>query len=180
MREAASHGFWMSTYAPYGYKKTSGQNGAKKRPRLDLDPPADSVVRRIFDMALRGSSPLDITKALNREGIASRNGKRWLKTVMYRLLTNESYTGTLVWGATAKDGAPPVRVENAFPPSSLRRSSAESPARCGPVRRRRCIPGVLQVPTCSAVWSSARPVGRPSRPRKPRVAGTPTTSVTLC
>ena len=115
MREAASRGFWMSTYAPYGYRKASVQDGAKKRPKLELDPPADSVVRRIFDMALRGSSPLDITKALNREGIASPNGKRWLKTVMYRLLTNESYTGTLVWGATAKDGAPPVRVENAFP-----------------------------------------------------------------
>ena len=115
MREAASRGFWMSTYAPYGYRKASVQDGAKKRPKLELDPPAESVVRRIFDMALRGNSPLDITKALNREGISSPNGKRWLKTVMYRLLTNESYTGTLVWGATAKDGAPPVRVENAFP-----------------------------------------------------------------
>ena len=48
LREAASSGFWISTYSPYGYKKVQVQDGAKKRPKLDLDPPADGVVRRIF------------------------------------------------------------------------------------------------------------------------------------
>ena len=115
MREAASRGFWVSTYAPYGYRKVPVQDGAKKRPRLELDPPADSVVRRIFDMALRGNSSLDITKTLNQEGIASAYGNRWLKTTVYRILSNEAYTGTLVWGTNSKDGIPPVRVENAFP-----------------------------------------------------------------
>ena len=32
MREAASRGFWMTTYAPYGYKRVYVQDGAKKRP----------------------------------------------------------------------------------------------------------------------------------------------------
>ena len=27
MREAASRGFWMTTYAPYGYKKVHVQDG---------------------------------------------------------------------------------------------------------------------------------------------------------
>ena len=31
------------------------------------------------------------------------------------MLANEAYTGTLVWGANAKDGTPPIRIENAFP-----------------------------------------------------------------
>ncbi len=31
------------------------------------------------------------------------------------MLDHEAYTGTLVWGAKAKDGAPPVRVEDAHP-----------------------------------------------------------------
>ena len=115
MREAASRGFWMTTYAPYGYRKVSVQDGAKKRPTLELDPPADSVVRRIFDMALRGNSSLDIAKTLNREGIPSQYGKKWLKTTIYRILSNEAYTGTLVWGTNSTDGTPPVRVENAFP-----------------------------------------------------------------
>ena len=34
---------------------------------------------------------------------------------MHHILVNEAYTGTLIWGISAKDGAPPVRVEDAFP-----------------------------------------------------------------
>ena len=67
MREAASRGFWMTSYAPYGYRKVYIRDGVKKRPKLELDPPADAVVRRIFDMVLHGNSILDVTKALNKE-----------------------------------------------------------------------------------------------------------------
>ena len=96
MREAASRGFWIGTYSPYGYRKVPVQDGAKKRPKLELDPPADGVVRRIFQMALQGASTLDITKTLNKEGIASPQGSRWTKTTIHRILTNETYTGTLI------------------------------------------------------------------------------------
>ena len=115
MREAASRGFWMTTYAPYGYKRVYVQDGVKKRPKLELDPPADAVVKRIFDMVLQGRSILDVTKTLNAEGIPTTNGKKWLKTTIHTMLDHEAYTGTLVWGAKAKDGAAPVRVENAHP-----------------------------------------------------------------
>ncbi len=113
MREAATRGFWMTTYAPYGYRRVYVQDGIKKRPKLELNPPADAVVRRIFDMVLQGRSILDVTKTLNAEGIPTTNGKKWLKTTIHTMLDNEAYTGTLVWGAKARDGAPPVRVENA-------------------------------------------------------------------
>ena len=115
MREAASRGFWMTTYAPYGYRRVYVQDGAKKRPRLELNPPHDAVVRRIFDLTLQGRTTLDILKTLNAEGIPSSHGKRWTKTTVHKLLVNEAYTGTLVWGANAKDGQEPVRVEDAFP-----------------------------------------------------------------
>ena len=105
----------MSAYAPYGYKRVHVQDGPKKRPRLELDPPADAMVRRIFDMALHGKSILNITKTLNAEGIPTVNGKKWLKTTVHTMLNNEAYTGAVVWGTTAKDGQPPVRVENAHP-----------------------------------------------------------------
>ncbi len=104
-----------TTYAPYGYREVPVQDGAKKCPKLELDPPADGVVRRIFQMALQGASTLDIIKTLNREGIASPKGNRWTKTTIHRILTNETYNGTLVWGSRAKDNVPPVRVNNAFP-----------------------------------------------------------------
>ena len=115
MRESASRGFWVTSYAPYGYRRVMVQDGPKKRPKLELNPPSDAVVRRIFDMVLHGKSILDITKTLNAEGIPTTNGKKWLKTTVHAMLDNEVYAGTLVWGATAKDGAPPVRVEDAFP-----------------------------------------------------------------
>ena len=115
MREAASRGFWVSTYAPYGYRKVRVQDGAKERPKLELDPPADAVVRRVFDMVLAGRSVLDIVRTLNDEGIPTRNGGRWLKNTVHGMLTNESYSGTLVWGKRTKSKAPPVRVDGAVP-----------------------------------------------------------------
>ena len=56
LREAASMGFWMTTYAPYGYRRVHVQDGAKKRPKLELNPPYDAMARRIFEMALQGKS----------------------------------------------------------------------------------------------------------------------------
>ena len=116
MREAASRGFWVNSSVPYGYVKLYVQDGAKKRPRLEPEPPAAAVVQRMFRMAESGRSVLDITRALNDDGIASPRGKLWSKTGVHKTLTNEVYTGTLVWGTNAKDKAPPVRVENAFTP----------------------------------------------------------------
>ncbi len=115
MREAASRGFWMSAHAPFGYRRVFVQDGAKKRPKLELDTAAAPIVRRIFDMALKGKGLLEITKTLNGEGIPSPRGKTWPKNTIYVILTNEVHTGTLIWGTTAKDGAPPIRVEGAFP-----------------------------------------------------------------
>ena len=126
MREAASRGFWMTTYAPYGYKRVHVQDGAAKRPKLELNPPADAVVRRVFDMVLQGKSILDVTKTLNAEGIPTTNGKKWLKTTIHTMLSHEAYTGTLVWGAKAKDGAPPVRVEDAHPAMKNGRSTSSA------------------------------------------------------
>ena len=114
-REAASRGFWMTNTAPYGYRREYVQDGAKKRPRLALNPPDDGVVKRMFDMAASGRSLLDIAKTLDGEGIPTAKGKRWGTSSVQRFLRNEAYTGTLIWGVNAKDGHPPVRVEDAFP-----------------------------------------------------------------
>ena len=115
MREAASRGFWVNSSVPYGFRRVHVQDGAKERPKLELNPPADAVVRRIFDMVLEGKSILDITRTLNAEGICTTNGKKWAKTTINAMLYNEAYAGTVVWGIKAKDGAPPVRVEDAHP-----------------------------------------------------------------
>ena len=165
MREAASRGFWIATHAPYGYRKVYVPDGAKQRPKLELAPPADAVVRRMFAMVLHGRSLLDITKILNAEGIVSPRGKHWLKSTVHTLLGNEAYTGTLVWGANAKDGAPPVRVEGAFPaivtPEEFarvhRRLQARAPTTVHP--RRAASPyllsGLVTCATCGKALTAA-------------------------
>ena len=69
----------------------------------------------MFDMAEAGDGTLEIIRTLNKEGISSPRGKLWARTSVHNILTNEAYTGTLVWGANAKDKGEPVRVEKAFP-----------------------------------------------------------------
>ena len=98
MREAASRGFWVGSKAPYGYNRIMVQDGPKKRPTLELDPDTSPVVKRIFGMSEAGSGMVDITRALNDDGIASPGGKLWGKTGVHKVLTNEAYTGTLVQG----------------------------------------------------------------------------------
>ena len=115
MREAASRGFWVSSYAPFGYNRVMVQDGAKKRPTLETDPDASRVVKRIFEMAEAGRGMVNITSTLNDEGILSPRGKLWGKTSVHAILVNEAYTGTLIWGVNSKGNAEPVRVEKAFP-----------------------------------------------------------------
>ncbi len=105
----------MASRVPYGYRKLMVQDGAKKRPTLEPDPTTAPVAERIFRMAESGRGILDITHTLNDEGISSSTGKRWSKNAVHIILNNEAYTGTLVWGITAKDKAEPVRVNKAFP-----------------------------------------------------------------
>ena len=115
MRESASRGFWVTSHAPYGYNRIMVQDGPKKRPTLEINPDTSPIVRRMFDMAEAGNGTLEIIRTLNKEGISSPRGKLWVRTSVHNILTNEVYTGTLVWGINAKDNADPVRVEKAFP-----------------------------------------------------------------
>ena len=115
MREAASRGFWISSHVPFGYRRVPVQDGPKKRAKLETDAATAPAVQRIFDMAEAGRTPADIARILNEEAIASPRGKAWSKTSVHSILTNEVYTGTLLWGTSANSKIDPVRVEKAFP-----------------------------------------------------------------
>ena len=116
MREAALRGFFLGSKAPFGYTRVKVSDGVKERPTLEVDPATAPVVREIFESSLRGNGLKEICKALNDRGITNR-GKRWYKGGLHYLLTNEAYTGTAVWGRTAKGESDPdpVRVEGAWP-----------------------------------------------------------------
>ncbi|MBI4594839.1 MAG: recombinase family protein, partial [Candidatus Tectomicrobia bacterium] len=115
MRESASRGFYLSCHPPYGYKKVRVNDGGKERTKLDIEESQSCIVASVFDKMSMGKGLTEVTKELNSKGIASPTGKGWGKTSLYKILGNEVYTGTLVWGHASKRGLPPVRVENAFP-----------------------------------------------------------------
>ncbi len=165
MREAASRGFWVASRVPYGYRKLMVQDGTKKRPTLEPDAATSAVVERIFGMAEVGRGILDITRTLNDEGIANPTGRLWSKNGVHIILSNEAYTGTLVWGVDAKDGAPPVRVEDAFPAivtkQEFRRITrslrSKAPARVNPRRASSpyLLSGLVKCEKCGKALTAA-------------------------
>ena len=181
MREAASRGFWVSPEPPYGYQEgLRAGRSAKKRPRLEPDPPADAVVRRIFDMVLHGRSILDVAKTLNAEGIPTARGKRWLKTTVHTMLENEVYTGALVWGITAKDGAPPVRVEKAFPAIVSKREFRRAKRMLGSRAPRSAHPRRVSSPYLLSGLVKCETCGKALTASEAKSGNTPTTSATHC
>lgn len=123
IRETAERGFYPGSRAPYGYRKVKAHDGDKIRYKLEPeaeDSPAIHTVRAIFEMAHEGLGCKQITTTLNGGPFRTSNGKPWSITTVHKVLTNEAYCGTLVWGgrpgyAAAKSGIPPVRVESAWP-----------------------------------------------------------------
>ena len=96
----------------YGYKKS-----AQNRNRLVIDEYAASVVGDIFRMKMDGMSAARIADTLNgrgvlspytykkdrglphpKDGFADREGAKWSATTIIRILTDETYAGTLVQG----------------------------------------------------------------------------------
>lgn len=123
MRENARRGFFNGSRPPYGFHRVAVRDGTKTRNKLVPDP-EDSVsvrvVRKMFDMALNDIGCKEIAKALNHDGLRTGNGERWGKVTVHKILTNEAYCGTLLWGGrpghpAINSGEPPVRVENAWP-----------------------------------------------------------------
>jgi site-specific DNA recombinase len=123
MRENASRGFYNCSRPPYGYQKVKIRDGDKLRNKLEPeseDSMAVKTVKAIFDMAYRGMGCKEIAKALNKEGIRTAKRERWGRVTVHKILTNEAYCGTLIWGgrkghAAARRGESPVRVDNAWP-----------------------------------------------------------------
>ena len=82
---------------PYGYRwetEVDDKGRAVKR-RLALDEAAASVVRRIFDAALRGESLRSIARTLTAEGVATPTGRsaHWDSSTVSRILSDPRYAG---------------------------------------------------------------------------------------
>jgi len=113
MRENATRGYFSGGKPPYGYLITKTKDGTTLRSTLSPDTTTAHIVKHAFEESISGKGLKEIAKELNRDGILTKNGKKWSSTGVYTLLTNETYMGTLVWGK--RSNIAPVRVENAWP-----------------------------------------------------------------
>lgn len=85
---------------PYGYRRSDGKGS-----RLKADPSTAPVVQRIFAAAIAGTSPTNIARALNGDGIPAKKGGKWNKQAVAAVLVARSYLGEAAWGEYAFPGA---------------------------------------------------------------------------
>ncbi len=131
-------GEFIASFTVYGYKKDE-----KDHNRIVVDEYAAGVVRDIFAWKIAGMSQQGIADRLNDRGILSpaeykkscgsnyrakfqtKNRADWSAVAVTRILTNESYTGTLIQGkfttpnykvkkTVVKNEKEWIRIENAF------------------------------------------------------------------
>ena len=102
MKENVSRGFYNGGTPPIGYQATKVKVGTGEKRKLTVDENYAPVVRRVFGMYLNGMGAKEIVNILNGEGLRTNRGKSWSKTLIYYILTNEVYTGTLVWNKLFK------------------------------------------------------------------------------
>ncbi|MBA7560944.1 MAG: hypothetical protein GH159_00135 [Dehalococcoidia bacterium] len=89
----------------YGYKwnKTIGK-------RLIIDHEAETV-RKIFSMAINGTSIHKIAISLNESGAVTKSGSLWHPLTVRRVLNNLSYTGKTYFGQTKRVGKNKVEAQ---------------------------------------------------------------------
>jgi len=121
LRENASRGFYNGGRPPYGYVRVKVKDGATSRTKLEPDSKTAPIAQRIFRECLAGKGLKAIARSLNADGISSRTGKKWGATSIEKILHNEAYTGTMVWGKRTKNpsqvgnGTVLLRTDNAWP-----------------------------------------------------------------
>lgn len=101
-------GLFIGGKAPYGYVVSPYEKN-----KIEIDPVAADVVKRIFRMATDGASCADIAKCLNLSEVPSpsvyagkiKTGKpsiKWSSGRIREILKNRTYIGSMVQGKTKK------------------------------------------------------------------------------
>lgn len=117
MNENASRGFLNGGRAPYGYRRIKVKVGEIEKAKLEAVPEHAPLVKRAFQMCIDGMGVKEIIKKLNAEGYKTRAGREWTNTVLYYMLTNETYTGVTIfngyryWDSKGGKEQKAIRVE---------------------------------------------------------------------
>ncbi len=103
-QKAKTTGGILGFKVPYGYDHRDG--------RLFANLGEAPVVRRIFADYLAGLGTGRIARALNIEGVASKNGRSWSQPMVLYLLRNPLYCGYNHWEGHLKPGPHEALVSN--------------------------------------------------------------------
>lgn len=96
-KENATQGFFNGGVPPIGYKIKKVKRGNAEKSTFEIDTHYADVVKKIFDLFLRGNGMKKIAIILNKEGERTPKGNLWKPSTIRSILTNDVYTGTLVW-----------------------------------------------------------------------------------
>ena len=113
-RENAERGFFNGSRPPFGYVRKKIKDGDKERNSLEPDPALIPIVQRIFNEITNEKGLKEVAKGLNKDGVPAPAGGKWGRQRLHKILTNEAYTGRLIWGKSHK-GLPPIIKDNAWP-----------------------------------------------------------------
>jgi DNA invertase Pin-like site-specific DNA recombinase len=97
MKEKAEQGFIPCGPAPYGYR-LAGRTHRNEGRTLVIDEKRAPIVRRIFEKLASGRYSLyEIAQLLNEDGIPSPNGQEWCRSIIHRIVHNETYMGRRIF-----------------------------------------------------------------------------------
>jgi len=89
------NGTYKISYPPYGYANIDG--------KMEIIPEEAEIVRGIFKCALVGKGSYTIARELNESKAPTRKGGKWTGTSVREILSNEKYTGDVLFQKTYTD-----------------------------------------------------------------------------
>ena len=114
----ARNGYFIGSVPPYGYKIKKSKEGQK----LVIDENVRFIVEEMFDLTLQGKSQYEVAKHFNEKGYApgmiyyktgrvyrENDDPEWNKGTISKMLTNPTYTRTLVQGVKQQNLAKGIK-----------------------------------------------------------------------
>jgi len=89
------NGTYIISYPPYGYDNIDGE--------MVIIPDQEKIVKEVFMQTLSGMSTTTIADELNAKGIATKKGGSWHPSTIRGMLSNEKYTGDVIFQKTYTD-----------------------------------------------------------------------------
>ena len=89
------NGTYKISYPPYGYDNVDGE--------MVINKSQAKIVRFIFAEILSGKGTHKIANELNRRKVPTKKGGRWTSTTIRGMVSNEKYTGDVIFQKTYTD-----------------------------------------------------------------------------